>query len=221
MVILIHLIQAFNFERRFSSGDQAFKKVKFVVKDFTEEIGARFILWEFSPTLRLIDYKMVNKYEEGVKDFINTIKDLYKNHNKDYDESNERDICDELISAKNTALRESKESARYLTDENLSLCLGDLLIVGSDSTFSTVLWALLFIAYYPEVQQKLRQEIESEIGDRIPTHEDRYRLHFVMAFLWETIRLRNIVPTPLPHKTLGSAQLGECFTQVHKIELFF
>jgi hypothetical protein len=32
-----------------------------------------------------------------------------------------RDFCDELISAKNEALAEGKESEPYLTDDNLSM----------------------------------------------------------------------------------------------------
>ena len=48
------------------------------------------------------------------------------------------------------------------------------------------------MTYYPKTQQKLRQEIESEIGDRIPEYEDRNRCHYVMAFIGETLRFRNV-----------------------------
>ena len=62
---------------------------------------------------------------------------------------------------------------------------------------------------YPEVQQKLRQEIESSIGDRIPTHEDRNRCHYVMAFIAETMRYRNVVPMGVAHKAVVTSKIGK------------
>ncbi|CAG2120584.1 unnamed protein product, partial [Medioppia subpectinata] len=57
--------------------------------------------------------------------------------------------------------------------------------------------------------QKLRQEIESQIGDRMPTHEDRNRCHYVMAFIAETLRFRNIIPQGLPHKVMVESTIGD------------
>ncbi|CAG2102531.1 unnamed protein product, partial [Medioppia subpectinata] len=58
-------------------------------------------------------------------------------------------------------------------------------------------------------KQKLRQEIESQIGDRMPTHEDRNRCHYVMAFIAETLRARNVVPSGLPHKAIVNTKLDK------------
>jgi hypothetical protein len=54
------------------------------------------------------------------------IKNKYINHYKDYNETVTRDFCDALISAKNEALTEGRESAPYLTDDNLSMTILDL-----------------------------------------------------------------------------------------------
>ena len=83
---------------------------------------------------------------------------------------------------KMNGLREGKESAPYLKDENLSMCLFDLFFAGTDTTQQTFQWFLLMLSYYPEIQKKLRQEIESEIGDRIPTHEDRNSMPLCHGF---------------------------------------
>ena len=148
------------------------------------------------------------KHRGLMEDFINYNNGIFKNHLKDHDDSIERDFCDALITAKNEALRVGKESIPYLTDRNLAASVLDLFVAGTDTSQLTFQWMTLLLAYYPESQKRLRQEIESEIGDRIPTHEDRNRCHYVMAFISETLRLRNIVPTGLPHKAIVTSKIG-------------
>ena len=163
------------------------------------------------PIMRIFNKKFVIKYKELTNDFVLFLKQNFENHYKTYDESVIRDFCDALISAKNDALREGKESATYLTDDNLSLAIFDLLFAGTDTSQTTFRWILLYLCYYPDIQKKLRQEIESEIGDRFPTHEDRDRCHYVMAFISETMRIRNVVPTGVPHKTVVQTKIGIYF----------
>ncbi|CAG2113636.1 unnamed protein product [Medioppia subpectinata] len=43
----------------------------------------------------------------------------------------------------------------------------------------------------------------------MPTHEDRNRCHYVMAFIAETLRFRNVVPTGVAHKTLVNTKLDK------------
>ena len=143
-----------------------------------------------------------------MNDFVIMVKQKYDKHLEDYDPSIERDFCDALISAKNDALREGKESAPYLNDINLSMCIFDLFLAGTDTSQQTFRWLLLFVTYYPEIQKKLRQEIESQIGDRLPIQEDRNRCHYVMAFISETLRIRNVAGSGVPHKALVTSKIG-------------
>ncbi|CAG2102534.1 unnamed protein product, partial [Medioppia subpectinata] len=189
--------------------DKEFKHFLYVLRDFSREVGSRVILWEFSPLIRFLDKKMVTKQEKLFIDSIDIIKKKYIKHYDDYNESIERDFCDALISAKNDALRDGKESAPYLTDTNLSMAIFNMFFAGTDTSQMTFQWVLLFVCYYPEMQQKLRQEIEFQIGDRMPTHEDRNRCHYVMAFIAETMRYRNVVPTGVPHKALVDTKLDK------------
>ena len=58
--------------------------------------------------------------------FCRTFVIVFLVHYDDYDGSVIRDFCDALISAKNDAINESKESAPYLTDNNLAMAIMDL-----------------------------------------------------------------------------------------------
>ncbi|CAG2122636.1 unnamed protein product, partial [Medioppia subpectinata] len=165
--------------------DKEYKQIRYVLRDFGREAGNRFMLWEFSSLIRLWDRKLVRKQRQIIEDVMALIADKYRTHSGDHSDAIERDFCDALISAKNDALRDGKESAPYLTDQNLAMIIYDLFFAGNDTTQRTFQWIVLLMTYYPEMQQKLRQEIESQIGDRMPTHEDRNRCHYVMAFIAE------------------------------------
>ena len=130
-----------------------------------------------------------------------------------------RDFCDTLITAKNEALREGKESAPYLTDSNLSMVVFDLFFGGTETSQSFFRWFLLHMLYNKNIEKKLRKEVDEQIGDRIPTHEDRNRCDYVMAFITETLRHSNVVPSGATHKAVVTTKLGD-YTIPEGMEVF-
>ena len=188
--------------------DPEYNAIKYVLKDVFNEVNQIFLFWEMFPILLKIDYKMFGKMQRLFAENFELLKNKFKSHYKDYNESEIRDFCDSLISAKNDALREGKESAPYLNDNNLAFALFDLFFAGTDTSQTTFRWILFLMTYYPEVEKNLKQEIEIEIGDRIPTHEDKDRCHYVMAVIAEVLRLRNIAPTGVNHKAIVTSKIG-------------
>ena len=188
--------------------DPEYKAIKYIQNDFFDEINQRFIFWDMFPILQKIDYKIFSKMNRVFDENINLFKNKFQSHYKDYNESVVRDFCDTLITAKNDAIRAGKESFPYLNDMNLTFSMWDLFFAGIDTSQTTMNWILFLMIYYSEVLQKLRQEIESEIGDRIPTHEDRDKCHYVQAVITESLRFRNIAPTGLNHKAIVRSKIG-------------
>ena len=79
---------------------------------------------------------------------------------------------------------------------------------------------LLLLSYYPEIQIKLRQEIDTNIGDRMPVQEDKNNCHYVNAFISETMRFRNIVGAGVFHKAVVQAKIGKSDSFLLSIYLF-
>ena len=169
--------------------------------DLLREAGINLLLWESFPFIKKFDPKF-KKIDKCLLQFLENLKDKYQSHYKDYDETVVRDFCDTLITAKNEALREGKESMPYLTDANLSMALFDMFFAGTDTSQNTFRWALLHLLYDKVIEKKLREEIESEIGDRMPTHEERNRCHYVMAFISEVLRFSNIISSGVQHRAV-------------------
>ena len=76
----------------------------------------------------------------------------------------------------------------------------DFFVAGSETTATTLRWAALFLVRNPEVQSKMRQEIERIVGSgRFPSMEDKPKMPYCEAVILETQRLGNIAPLSLPH----------------------
>jgi cytochrome P450 len=75
-------------------------------------------------------------------------------------------------------------------------------IVGSyETTTSTLMSFALAMVLYPDVQRRAQAEIDSVVGNRLPTFEDRVSLPYVESVLRETMRWCPIAPLGGAHAT--------------------
>jgi cytochrome P450 family 2 subfamily J/cytochrome P450 family 2 subfamily U polypeptide 1 len=72
----------------------------------------------------------------------------------------------------------------------------------------TLRWIMLFMANHPDMQRRMRKEIEENIGDRMPVQDDKLNCHFTNAFITECMRYRIISPFVLPHKAICDVTIG-------------
>ncbi|XP_018525658.1 cytochrome P450 2J4 [Lates calcarifer] len=114
-----------------------------------------------------------------------------KRHKKDLDCSNPRDYIDTFL----IEMEKHKESDLGFTETNLALCSLDLFLAGTETTSTTLQWALVYLIKYPDVQEKVQAEIDRVIGHtRLPTMADRPNLPYTDAVIHEIQRMGNIVP---------------------------
>lgn len=71
---------------------------------------------------------------------------------------------------------------------------------GSETTSQTIVWTLLYLIKYPNVQETLFQEIKSVIGlSRLPSLEDRNSCPYALAVMEETFRISSLLPLGVFH----------------------
>lgn len=116
----------------------------------------------------------------------------------EYDENNLENFISAYLSEMKKMERQGKLSS--LDRSNLARVLGNLFVAGSETTSTTLLWFMVYMINFPDIQAKVFQEIKEVVGtERAPAMQDRTKLNYTNAVILETQRLASIVPLGVPH----------------------
>ncbi|KAI9445683.1 cytochrome P450 [Lactarius psammicola] len=87
-----------------------------------------------------------------------------------------------------------------LSEREQAWLVGDMVAAGAETTSSVLLWWLLAVLAYPEVQNKAHAELDEVVGSaRPPTFADLPSLPYIRAMVRETLRWSLTVPFGVPH----------------------
>uniref|UniRef100_A0A1B6LKL5 Cytochrome P450 n=1 Tax=Graphocephala atropunctata TaxID=36148 RepID=A0A1B6LKL5_9HEMI len=159
------------------------------------------------PIFRFISpkFKFFFKTMEEIHDFI---RETVKEHREVLDPNNPRDLIDNYLIEMD---RNKGNPDSLFTEEDLIVTGTDLFSAGSETTSNSVAFVLLYMTLYPEVQEKMQEEIDRVLRGRKPVFEDRTNLHYTMAVLNEVERLNSVVPTNIPHLCTKDTTFGGYF----------
>ncbi|XP_046583344.1 cytochrome P450 2J4-like [Haliotis rubra] len=133
------------------------------------------------------------------------IKPLVQDHLDDQDEENRDDFIHVYL--KEMRRRQQKQETTTLDLENLARTISDLFVAGTETTATTIRWALVYFLNYPDVQEKCFQEILENVGQsRRPSMKDKTNLPYVEATILEALRYADIAPTAVPHAVAHDVQ---------------
>ncbi|XP_014829994.1 PREDICTED: cytochrome P450 2J2-like isoform X3 [Poecilia mexicana] len=126
-----------------------------------------------------------------IEKVIKFIEIRIKEHRENLDPASPRDYIDSFLIEMGE--KEDKDSGFDLF--NLSACTLDLFGAGSETTTTTLHWGLLYMIYYPEIQERVQAEIDAVIGpSRQPAVTDRENMPYTDAVIHEIQRKGNIIP---------------------------
>ncbi|XP_053545617.1 cytochrome P450 2A5-like [Bombina bombina] len=85
---------------------------------------------------------------------------------------------------------------------NLICNVAQLLFSAADTTSETLNYGILLLLKYPEIQAKVKQEIDQVIGEnRSPTFQDKSKMPYTEAVIHEIQRFINLIPFGAPRAT--------------------
>merc|ERR1719362_2092194 len=108
-----------------------------------------------------------------------------------FDVDSIKDVIDAFLLEMENPTNDHEE---FYTENQLTVILSDLFLAGSETTGKSLEWACLFMLLNPEVQEKVFEEIDSEIGDDQVTANHRPKLPYTEATLFEIWRCGPVGP---------------------------
>ncbi|XP_025098460.1 cytochrome P450 2J2-like isoform X2 [Pomacea canaliculata] len=195
------------FGKRFEYEDPVFKGYMQRIEENIQAAGTVAVVQTF-PVFRFIpgDPFGVRKIFDNVIAILNTlIKPFIDLHVKNFDEN----CVDDFISAYLREIRkvQHKPSAEFINEVNLRKVVMDLFTAGTETTSTTIRWAITYFLHHPDVKDRCYEEIHRVVGtERVPTIRDRPELVYMEATILEVLRCSSIVPFSVPHSTATEVQ---------------
>lgn len=160
----------------------------------------------------------IKRSREAIEFLTEYVAEQIADHEKTYDGNNIRDFIDLYIQAQRA---EAKDNGKQ-TVHHLFRVILDLFSAGTETTATSLDWALLYMIEKPEIQQKCFNQIVKVVGlGREVRLSDRKALPYVEATLLEVQRISNIASMSLPHMTNEDVQIAGYCIPKHTIVMGF
>ncbi|KAF4373890.1 hypothetical protein F8388_007796 [Cannabis sativa] len=147
--------------------------------------------------LPILNWIPINNFENKVKRLGKTmdslLEGLIKEHKSNKDENRMNTVIEHLLS-----LQDSQPE--YYTNEIIKGFVMQSIAGGTDTSALTLEWAMSNLLNHPHVLEKVKAEIDSEIGQRqLMEESDISKLPYLQCVISETFRLYPVGPLLVPH----------------------
>ncbi|XP_033830175.1 cytochrome P450 2U1 [Periophthalmus magnuspinnatus] len=188
--------------QRFHHDDQEFRTLlNLMARGLEICVNSPAVLINVFPLLYYLPFGVFWELRQVERDITAFLKRIIKTHRETLDPDNPRDLVDMYL-LEMLAQQAAGEEDSSFTEDYLFYIIGDLFIAGTDTTTNSVLWILFYMVLYPDIQEKVQEEIDTVIGQhQTPSMNDKGRLPFTEATIMEVQRLTVVVPLAIPHMT--------------------
>uniref|UniRef100_A0A8C7UA71 Cytochrome P450 1A n=1 Tax=Oncorhynchus mykiss TaxID=8022 RepID=A0A8C7UA71_ONCMY len=162
VVSVANVICGMCFGRRYSHDDQELLGLVNMSDEFGQVVGSGNPA-DFIPILRYLPNRTMKRFMD-INDRFNTfVQKIVSEHYDSYDKDNIRDITDSLID--HCEDRKLDENANVqVSDEKIVGIVNDLFGAGFDTISTALSWAVVYLVAYPEIQERLHQELKEKVG---------------------------------------------------------
>ena len=211
MVCVTNVISGVTFGKRFNQENETIVYWLGIVKHLFKLLGSSAAI-NFFPALKYLPGDRFNyrKLRSVVGQMKNTILNWTEKDKRNVNVSDQGFV--DIVQVFLTEIERKKSEGVANTtfdDVNLQSTMLNLFIAGSETVANTIVFAVLYMVNYPDMQGKLYQEIKDVVGiDRSPDVSDKTKLKFFSAFIMETQRFGGVIPLGLDRLATSDIQLG-------------
>nr|XP_033785240.1 cytochrome P450 2D17-like isoform X1 [Geotrypetes seraphini] len=204
-----NVIASMMFGDRFEYDDKKFQKLLYFL-DENMKLGKGLLpqILNVAPWLRHVPGPH-QKFVSCILNFLSFLEEIVEEHKTSWDPAHQRDYIDAFLEE----MEKAKEDPGSTFKETTLLAVTcDLFGAGTETTATTLRWALLLVLLYPDIQRRVHEEIDRVIGrDRRPALDDQMNMPFTNAVIHEIQRYGDIFPLGLPHFTYRDTEIQGFF----------
>nr|WOX58877.1 flavonoid 3'-monooxygenase [Phyla nodiflora] len=191
-----------------AGGDEKAEEFKGMVVELMRLAGV-FNIGDFIPPLECLDLQRVQanlkKLHKRFDAFLSDIVEQHKAINLGRAGQEHEDLLSTMISLKD----EDDGEGGKITDTEIKALLLNLFAAGTDTTSSTVEWAIAELIRHPRILARAQQELDSVVGqNRLVAESDLPHLTYLQAIIKETFRLHPSTPLSLPRIANDSCEVN-------------
>ncbi|XP_027931554.1 trans-cinnamate 4-monooxygenase-like [Vigna unguiculata] len=207
-LMMYNIMYRIMFDRRFENEeDPLFQKLR-VLNGERSRLGQSFEYnyGDFIPILRpfLRGYLKICKEVKDTR--FKLFKDYFIEERKNLENTKKRDngglkcAIDHILDA---------QKKGEISEDNVLYIVENINVAAIETTLWSIEWGIAELVNHPEIQKKVREEIERVVGaGKQVTEQDSEKLPYLEAVIKETLRLRMAIPLLVPHMNLHDAKLG-------------
>ncbi|MBN3304571.1 CP2J6 protein, partial [Amia calva] len=152
-----NIICSMVFGHRFEYSDNHFQKLLKLLSESTYLAGTIWAkLYKAFPAAMKLVPGPHNKIFSNYKELIAFVKKELEKHKENWDPSAPQDYIDSYLEE----IVNKEAILSVFNERNLVLCTLDLFLAGTETTSTTLRWALLYMMKYLEIQEKVQAEID-------------------------------------------------------------
>ncbi|OQV12037.1 Cytochrome P450 2B12 [Hypsibius exemplaris] len=229
---IANVVCAISLGKCFSHKDENFRRLSTLISE-NSQTAAKNLLVEYFPFLRFVPFtRFSERYQAwmtNMADLSAFFKPLIQQHKQTLYEGEPRDYLHAYMLESE---KQKDNPTTSFTSEQLLISIADLVGAGTDTTATTLAWAILYLIENPAVHERVQKEIDGVLGDgRYPTLNDRGSLPYTQATIFEVQRLANLIAV-VQRRAMQEVTLSEyalpagtdvvfLFSAVHEDPQFF
>ncbi|XP_058221153.1 cytochrome P450 81Q32-like [Rhododendron vialii] len=165
---------------------------------------------DFVPFLRWIDFgKMEKKMLRVQKKMDAFLQGLIEEKRREDDEKVFEQKGGKTKSMIDSMLGLQDSDPHYYSDEIIKGNVLNMLSAGSDTSSSTIEWAMSVLLNHPKVLDKARAELDTVVAEnRLVDESDLSKLPYLQNIISETLRLFPAAPLLVPHESSDDCTIG-------------
>ncbi|KAJ0554274.1 putative cytochrome P450 [Helianthus annuus] len=181
------------------------RKFNNLLQSAIELLGC-FSLGAYIPSLRWVDQLsgLERRVDKVAKEFDEFLEGVLEEHaNKNRVDVKCEDLVDVLLE-----IQRDNTTGFPLEDDMIKALILDIFLAGTDTTFTSLEWALCELLRHPQAMKELQQEaLKIGQGRSMITEDQLEKMVYLKAVLKETLRLHTPLPLLVPRESTQDVQL--------------